>query len=230
MKKNILQNYTKKDNVFKSFLTIKNEYTVLIKKNLTTKSMVLDLGCGGGRLTTSINKFAKKIIGIDFSKELIKQAKSNSKRSNVEYKVMDGEKLVFAPNNFDVVVSHAVINKGMCRADKAFKGTFSILKPQGKLIVKMIYSTWGKEFKFKGGYNKEEITKILRKIGFKKINVFVNKQRFRANSYENVKWVRDTEAPQLSPKKVFEDFFRISKRKNNYSFDDSFMIVYAEKP
>ena len=228
-KNKILHTYDRKGNLFKKVFKINNEYTDLIKKNLTKNSLVLELGCGGGRLTLSINDYAKKVIGIDFSKELIKQAKANAKKPNIEYKVMDGEKIRFDSETFDMVVSHAVINKKMCRADLAFKGTCFVLKPRGKLVVKMIYSTWGKEFKFKGGYNKEEIVKILSKIGFKKIKVTVKKQMFQADSYDKVKWIKDTEAPHLSPKKAFEDFFKKSEINGKYVFDDSFMIVYAEK-
>jgi ubiquinone/menaquinone biosynthesis C-methylase UbiE len=227
MKKNIQKTYNKSNSSFKKINLIDNEYTDLIKKNVDKNSTVLDLGCGGGRLTLSINKYVNSIIGIDFSKELISSAKKNKNANNVTFKVMDGEKLDFPKDSFDVVVSHAVLNKKMCRANIALKSAYKIIKPKGKIIIKMIYSTWGKEFNFSGGYNSGEIKTILKNIGYKKIRVKIERQKFISSNYKDIIWVRSTEAINLSPKKVFEDFF--SPSKEEYCFDDSFMIVYAEK-
>ncbi len=227
MKKNIKKTYNKSDSSFKKSKLINNDYTDLIKKHVNKNSVVLDLGCGSGRLTKSINSIVKKIVGIDFSDELIKSAKKNSCASNIDYLVMDGEKLSFPKHSFDVVVSHAVLNKKMCRAERALKSAFNVLKPGGKVIIKMIYYTWGKEFNFSGGYNSKEIRRILKNIGYVKIRISIKKQKFSSKTYGGVRWVRSTEAVNLSPKKDFEEFF--SKTKNNYCFDDSFMVVYAEK-
>jgi ubiquinone/menaquinone biosynthesis C-methylase UbiE len=227
MKNNIQKTYDQSNNSFKKIKLIDNEYTDLIKKNVDKNSKVLDLGCGGGRLTLSINKYVNCIIGIDFSKELISSAKKNTKANNVTFKVMDGEKLDFQKDSFDVIVSHAVLNKKMCRANIALKSAYKILKPKGKIIIKMIYSTWGKEFNFSGGYNSGEIKKILKDIGYKKIKVKIQRQKFTSSKYKDTMWVRSTEAINLSPIKVLEEFFSPSKKE--YCFDDSFMIVYAEK-
>ena len=227
IKKNIQKTYSKKDSSFKRIKIIDNAFTDLIKKNVDKGSVVLDLGCGGGRLTISLNRFVKKIIGIDFSKELVCSARRNAKRKNIEYAAMDGEKLDFPANSFDVIVSHAVLNKRMCRAEYALKSAYRILKPKGRIIIKMIYHTWGKEFKFSGGYDSKEIKGILKSIGFKNIDVKVQRQKCKAKKAEDVAWVRSTEAVNLSPKNVFEEFFSGSKK--DYCFDDSFMIVYAEK-
>jgi ubiquinone/menaquinone biosynthesis C-methylase UbiE len=229
MKGKILKTYDKKGNIFKKFSPIDNDFTDLIKKNLKKDSVVLDLGCGGGRLTVSINEYAKKVVGIDFSRELITQAKKNAKRKNIRYVVMDGERLSFAPATFDMVISHAVINKRMCKANPAFKGAYRVLRKGGLLIVKIINRSWGKEFKFKGGYDKKEIANILDNTGFKNVKIDVQRKNFTAHSYEDVKWINDTEASILSPKKAFEEFFKKGEMKGKYAFDDSFMTAYAEK-
>ncbi len=227
MKKDILKTYSDLDSAFKKKNSIDDVYTDLIKEHVDADSVILDLGCGSGRLTRSVNSFVKKIVGIDFSATLIKSAKKHADAKNVSYRVMDGEKLVFPKNTFDAVVSHAVLNKKMCRADRALKSAYFVLKSKGKIIIKMIYSTWGKEFKFSGGYNSKELKEILKTIGFKNIKIKIQRQNFESKDYKAVQWVRSTEAVNLSPKKEFEHFF--SKSKENYCFDDSFMIVCAEK-
>lgn len=71
-------------------------------------SIVLDLGTGGGEKV--LNKFpkVKKIIGTDFSQEMIKTAKENLKKSgkkNIEFRVMDNLNMNTPDNYFDVVVA-----------------------------------------------------------------------------------------------------------------------------
>lgn len=140
---------------------------------------------------------------------------------------MDAEHLDFPKETFDAVVSHAVINKKMCKAPQTLASIKKVLKREGKIIIKLIYATWGKEFGFKGGYNKKELQEILKKKSYKNVCINIHRQQYKAKNYEQVAWVKDTEAPILSPKKQFEAFF--AKDKKKYSFDDSFMIIYAEK-
>jgi len=224
VKQSIRKIYNRKDSTFKKFSKLDNEYTDLIKKNLEKDSVVLDIGCGCGKLTASIHKHAKKVVGIDFSEELIKSAK---KARNIEYKIMDGERLSFPKDSFDVIISHAVLNKIMCKADKALKQGYRILKPGGKIITKMIYKSWGKEFGFKEGYNKKEIQYILKQIGYKNIDISITRQTRKINNENEIIWLRSTEAAD-SPKNL-EEWFNISRQKGKYIFDDSFMVVYAEK-
>jgi ubiquinone/menaquinone biosynthesis C-methylase UbiE len=229
MKEAIVKTYDKSTETFGKFKIINNEFSDLILSRINKDSMVLDVGCGGGRLTTSINKFVKKVIGVDYSKELIKYAKKYNSRKNIAYKFMDGEKLDFPSNSFDAVVSHAVINKLMCKAKPTFKSALKVLKPKGNLIIKIIYNTWGKEFNFKGGYSAKEIREILSKLGFKKIKIKIVRQNFKGKSVKSMKGIEDTEAGAVISEEAFEKFYEKCERTRKYSFDDSFMIVMAEK-
>lgn len=228
MKETISKTYNKKNSVFKDMNLVDNNYTDLIKEHTNKDSIVLDIGCGGGRLTKSIAPHVKKIYGIDYSKELIKSAKK-SKLSNITYKTMDGEKLDFNKNTFDVVISQAVINKDMCKAKPTLKSIKKVLKPNGKIVIKMIYSSWGKEFKFKSGYNKKEITNILKKLNFRNIQVRIDKIMYNGKSKDDLLWLYDTEAIDLSPKGELDKYIEKCKEKKKFTFDDSMMIVYAQK-
>ena len=64
----------------------------ILKECTNENSVVLDLGTAGGEKV--INEFPKvrKIIGTDFSEEMIKTANENLKKSgknNIEFKIMD---------------------------------------------------------------------------------------------------------------------------------------------
>ncbi len=66
---------------------------------------VLDLGCGYGRVTIRLLENAKKIVGIDISKDNIQLANEivgNTK--NCEFYTMDAAELEFDDNTFDKVI------------------------------------------------------------------------------------------------------------------------------
>jgi toxoflavin synthase len=60
--------------------------TVLHLLSPLEQTAVLDLGCGSGFLTLPIAKNAKRVIGLDLSKEQLEKA---VKRENIEYKLSD---------------------------------------------------------------------------------------------------------------------------------------------
>ena len=94
-------------------------------------SRILDLGTGGGEKV--LNKFPKvaKILGTDFSSEMIKTANENLKKSgknNIEFKIMDNLNMNTPDNFFDVVVArHTCISA---------KQIYKTLKQNGKLILR----------------------------------------------------------------------------------------------
>ena len=52
-------------------------------------SKVIELGCGTGKNTTFLLKKADKIIGLDFSKEMLNKAKAKIKDERVEFRKAD---------------------------------------------------------------------------------------------------------------------------------------------
>jgi len=72
--------------------------------------IILDLGCGSGYGTYYLStEGAKHIIGIDISKEAIEYCKREYIADNLQYGIMDGSRLGFKDNSFDVIVSFQVI-------------------------------------------------------------------------------------------------------------------------
>lgn len=103
----------------------------ILKECTNENSVVLDLGTAGGEKV--INEFPKvrKIIGTDFSEEMIKTANENLKKSdknNIEFKIMDNLNMNTPDNFFDVVVArHTCISA---------KQIYKTLKQNGKLILR----------------------------------------------------------------------------------------------
>lgn len=89
-------------------------YTDVARQFLADTDSVLDVGTGGGELFLTLAPYFGKGVGIDSSVEMIEQALRNKmaqKAANVEFKAMDGNRLEFDDEHFDVVLNrHCDIN------------------------------------------------------------------------------------------------------------------------
>lgn len=120
-------------------------YLEIVKNYVNNKTILLDIGTGGGELLLKIARYVKKAYGIDYSRSMIKTARKNllkSKIQNVEFKLADAKQLPFPDNYFDVVI---------CRhSDFSPKEVFRVLKPDGIFITQQV-----------GENDKENIKKIF---------------------------------------------------------------------
>lgn len=80
------------------------EITFVLNK-INSNDIVLDLGCGYGRVAIRLLEKAKKVVGIDISKDNIQLANELVGNNNhCEFYTMDAAKLKFDDNNFDKVI------------------------------------------------------------------------------------------------------------------------------
>ena len=91
----------------------------------------LDVACGTGRSTHSLSLVCDNIIGIDYSQDMIDQAKENYPELNFE--LMNAEHLAFAEDSFDLIN----ISMGIHWLDhtKFITGIRNVLKPKGLLSI-----------------------------------------------------------------------------------------------
>ena len=102
----------------------------LLKKVTNENSKILDLGTGGGEKVLKKFPQVKEILATDFSKEMIKTANENlkkSKRKNITFKIMDNLNMNTPKEYFDVVVARHTPTDP--------KQIYETLKPNGYLIV-----------------------------------------------------------------------------------------------
>lgn len=114
------------------------EITNLSNKYIKDGMMILDVGCGNGRITQELKNKNIKYIGIDNSTELLKEAIHNfNDRSNFSFLEGDILELPFAENQFDVIVCVAVMHHVPSKnlRDKAMLEIHRVLKPGGILIM-----------------------------------------------------------------------------------------------
>jgi len=152
---------------------------------------VIDLGAGAGNdafVARAIAGEKGKIIGIDFTDEMILKARENAEKlgfNNVEFRFGDIEKMPVTANKADVIISNCVLNLVPDKV-KAFKEIYRILKPGGHFSVSDIVATGELPDSIKSGaelyagcvsgaIEKSEYLGIIENTGF--VNLKIQKER-----------------------------------------------------
>lgn len=167
---------------------------------------VVDLGSGGGIdcfLASRKTGPAGKVIGIDFTEEMIVKAKANALKGgydNVDFKFGDIEALPLPDNSADIIISNCVINLAPDKP-KVFREAYRVLKPGGKmyvsdivLLAELTQEQRGNEELITGCVGgallKNEYIEIVKQTGFM-VNVLsenkdISKQQYQGIPLESV--------------------------------------------
>lgn len=96
---------------------------------------ILEIGCGTGKNTEFLIKKAKKLIGADFSSEMLEKAKAKIRSENVEFCRMDlREKWEFAENSFDLITCSLALEH-IENIGFVFSQAKKVLKTGGKFYI-----------------------------------------------------------------------------------------------
>lgn len=94
----------------------KNDYIDLLQKmalqevlELKGDEIILDFGCGSGRISYWIAPKVKKVVGLEITREMIDLAEKNRVAENVEFMVYDGVRFPMVPYPFDLILSVGVL-------------------------------------------------------------------------------------------------------------------------
>jgi SAM-dependent methyltransferase len=109
----------------------------LFKENIKPDSLILDLGCGSGILEKELLKNDYKVIGIDFSEEMIKLAKKNAPEAN--YLIGSFFELNFPESDAIVSISECINylfdeKNSLKTIEILFEKVFKALKPGGIFV------------------------------------------------------------------------------------------------
>jgi ubiquinone/menaquinone biosynthesis C-methylase UbiE len=103
-------------------------------KQLVKGKVALDIASGSGYGTQILGQTAKKMYGVDVSKEAVAYAQKTFKSPNVEYMVGDGVKIPLDDNSVDVVVTFETIEH-IENYQQFIKEIKRVLKPDGLALI-----------------------------------------------------------------------------------------------
>lgn len=109
-----------------------------VKKNISVDCKILDIGCGYGRTLESLFRSGyRNLIGIDFSKIMLKKAITLNGEIDFDLVVADSISLPIADNSFECILLFALLTCIVLdhQQQKTLAEVHRILKPGGWLII-----------------------------------------------------------------------------------------------
>ncbi len=108
---------------------------ILTSTELSSKELVLDVGCGTGFLFKHINKRVGHLVGIDLSQKALQEAKKRTKNmTNVALVRADADNTPFQDHTFDKVFAITVL-QNMPDPTKTISEMKRVSKPQAIFAV-----------------------------------------------------------------------------------------------
>ncbi len=108
-----------------------------IEKLLPRDLSLADIGCGTGTLTFELARFARKVIGVDLSPEMLRRARDVAKQrelGNVEFRQGDALKLPLDSRSVDAAFCVMVLHF-LPDPERAIAGLCRIVRPGGSVIL-----------------------------------------------------------------------------------------------
>ncbi|MDB5000894.1 MAG: methylase involved in ubiquinone/menaquinone biosynthesis [Mucilaginibacter sp.] len=120
--------------------------------------MALDFGCGTGRLTIPLAKRSNKIMGIDISESILKEAAKNAEDfglNNIDFKPFSDT--LISSNKFDfintyIVLQHITVSRGI----EIIKSMLSSLEENGIAVIHVTF--------YEDNYNRMKLRNIFNPI------------------------------------------------------------------
>ncbi|RMA97866.1 class I SAM-dependent DNA methyltransferase [Hydrogenothermus marinus] len=153
---------------------------------VSTDWNVMDFGAGTGLLTFYIQPFVKNIDAIDNSTGMLEVLKEKAEKANVKNinpVLKDLEKDDLGENKYELIISSMTLHH-IKDIESFLKKLYKALKKDGYIAIADLEEEDGtfhsdNEGVHHFGFNKENLKKILEKVGFKDINIltvnFINK-------------------------------------------------------
>ncbi|OFW15783.1 MAG: hypothetical protein A3H29_15065 [Acidobacteria bacterium RIFCSPLOWO2_02_FULL_67_21] len=147
---------------------------------------VADIGCGEGYLTVETARWARSVVGIDRSDEVLERAKALAARrrvSNVQWKKGDLAHLPLHDASVDIALLSQALHHAV-EPEDALAEVVRVLRPGGRVLVldlrrhdqKWVSSRFGDKWL---GFTDAELEKLLREAGLRELRVQVGARQAR---------------------------------------------------
>ncbi len=125
----------------------------ILKNRFTPEMTILDAGCGGGRNLVYFLRSGFRVFGVDRNAEAVSYVRSLARTlapdtPTENFQISDVEKLPYPDENFDAVISSAVLHfaDDERHFDRMLREMWRVLKPSGMFFSRLA-STIGIEDK-----------------------------------------------------------------------------------
>ena len=210
--------------------------TIKTLANSGSNQYALDVGTGPGQLAFYLAGAGFNVTGVDLSSQMIASAqkKAEEMKLNIDFRTGDAEKLDFADNQFDVIVSRNLIWT-LPNPDRALKEWYRVLKPGGRIIISDGFwsnQTWRRFYEIPMNLLKG-LFQVKSRISLRFFLHYASMMK-DLPLYEGVK---KQEVQKLLHYAGFSDVsswdvdqcFRANPYEFDMSIDPSFFVVYADK-
>jgi ubiquinone/menaquinone biosynthesis C-methylase UbiE len=116
------------------------EYALLLQNGLRKDHIVIDVGCGSGRLAFQLREYLKSIyIGLDVVEDLFKYAEKICKRPDWKFYMAPGLSIPEKDDYADFICLFSVFTHLLHEESyKYLKDASRVLKPNGKIVISFL--------------------------------------------------------------------------------------------
>lgn len=147
--------------------------------NFKKTDFVLDVGTGTGVIAHEVAPLVNEVIGLDISQDMLEHSNWKENKYFIKRDILDP---IFHNNTFDKVTARMVFHHIINNTQKAMEECYRVLKKGGKMIlsegvpptpeVKKDYEDIFKLKEERITFLEEDLVKLMKKSGFKNIQVF----------------------------------------------------------
>ncbi len=150
-----------------------NFKTGLVRR-FSNNARVIELGCGTGEIASQVADFAAKVVGIDFSRKMLEEARKRHKKSNLVFRYADITKTGLPSEYYDVAFSFSTMYN-IKNVNSALREINRILKIRGIFVLDLgnsnslvnwlpFSSATGRQHDYY--YSAGEMNKLIKDAGF----------------------------------------------------------------
>jgi 2-polyprenyl-3-methyl-5-hydroxy-6-metoxy-1,4-benzoquinol methylase len=190
-------------------IALEHLHRYLIARELAKGKIVLDIASGEGYGTAILAQVARRVIGVDISREAVEHARREYDRENIEFRLGSCSEIPMQSNSVDLIVSFETIEHHD-QHEAMMKEFKRILKAGGVVIISSpekhqysIVPNYTNEFHVKELFRQE--FESLMAANFKNVGIYGQKIAygsavFRENSAETTVTYDASAIPQIPDK------------------------------
>ncbi|MGC8501839.1 class I SAM-dependent methyltransferase [Desulfurella sp.] len=201
------------------------------------KSVALDIATGAGHTAIALSKYVEKVIAIDITPQMLKQAHEMSESlniNNIDFEIGDVHSLKYEDHSFDIVACRYAAHH-FYNIKKALNELYRVLKPNGKLYI-LDCSV----------YNLRECQEKINKIELLRdnshvcsysldqweqmlgdLNLTIQYGNVLESEYILPQWFDRMVTPEQNRNEIFNILFSLSNEcRKYYNYDHSFITTY----